>query len=400
MAVRTVHEEIKREKDLLNDYVANKTGVDRVNKRDITNMLEFAVNRASSKIHAEATADPNKRGMGTTLVAVLFLGTQAFVVHVGDSRMYMMRGGVLEQITEDHNVYNELLKRKKMTRAQVEKLAPKNAITRAVGVYEHCEPDTLVLDAAVGDRFLLCSDGLSEYFEAPLGQLEELVVLLNEADADKTTKSLIDTANERGGKDNITALLITVGNVSARDEKVVQRLQLKRDMLARMPLFRPLNDREIRRVLQVTEVHAYKNDDVVITEGSKGDELFIVLSGQVMVSRAGAHVAVLKPGEHFGEMSLIRAQPRSATVVSSGEAELMVIRRPEFFEILRKEHQLAVKLLWQFTGGLADRLAETTADLGDARDELAAEDLTVDIFAEEEGDRMTAKLPIPPSTDR
>ena len=211
MAVRTVHEEIKREKELLNDYVANKTGVDRVNKRDITNMLEFAVNRASSKIHAEATQDASKRGMGTTLVAVIFLGTQAFVVHVGDSRMYMMRGGVLEQITEDHNVYNELLKRKKMTRAQVEKLAPKNAITRAVGVYEHCEPDTLVLDAAVGDRFLLCSDGLSEYFEPPLGQLEELVVLLNETDADKTTKSLIDTANERGGKDNITALLVTVG---------------------------------------------------------------------------------------------------------------------------------------------------------------------------------------------
>ena len=400
MAVRTVHEEIKREKELLNDYVANKTGVDRVNKRDITNMLEFAVNRASSKIHAEATQDASKRGMGTTLVAVIFLGTQAFVVHVGDSRMYMMRGGVLEQITEDHNVYNELLKRKKMTRAQVEKLAPKNAITRAVGVYEHCEPDTLVLDAAVGDRFLLCSDGLSEYFEPPLGQLEELVVLLNETDADKTTKSLIDTANERGGKDNITALLVTVGNVSARDEKVVQRLQLKRDMLARMPLFRPLNDREIRRVLQVTEVHAYKNDDLVITEGEKGDELFIVLSGQVMVSRSGAHVAVLKPGEHFGEMSLIRTQPRSAPEVSSGEAELMVIRRTEFFEILRKEHQLAVKLLWQFTGVLADRLAETTADLGDARDELAAEDLTVDIFAEEEGDRMTAKLPAPPSTDR
>jgi PPM family protein phosphatase len=392
VAVRTLHDEIKKEQDLLHDYEAGKSGAARVSKRDILNMLEFAVNRASSKVHAEAEKDSSKRGMGTTLVAVLVVGNQAFIIYVGDSRIYLLRDGVLEQLTEDHTVYNELIKRKKMSREQIEKVAPKNAITRAVGVYEHAEPDTLVVDWIAGDRFLLCSDGLSGYFEETPEELGQMLLV---QDAEKVVRTLIDTANERGGKDNITAVVMTVGDASARDEGRAKKLQLKRETLARMPLFRPLNDREILRVLQVTEVVPYAKGDTVIREGDKGEELFIVLSGQVKVTRNGTELATLVPGEHFGEMALIRSQPRSATVVSDG-SEVMVLRRRDFFEILRKEHQLAVKLLWQFTGVLADRLATTSRELGNVREELAAEDITAEIFDEDEDDENRKTLVIPP----
>ncbi|HEX7669612.1 MAG TPA: cyclic nucleotide-binding domain-containing protein [Polyangiaceae bacterium] len=398
LAVRTVHDEVKREKELLADYVTGKKGGALVTKRDILNMLEFAVNRASSRVHAEAAKDAKKRGMGTTIVGILFAGTQAFIVHVGDSRVYLMREGVLEQVTEDHNVYNELLKRKKMTREQVEKLAPKNAITRAVGVYEHCEPESLVLDVTAGDRFLLCSDGLSQYFE---DDLDGLAARVGEPDADAAVKALIDTANERGGSDNITAILITLGEAGSRDEDRAKKLQLKRDLLARMPLFRPLNDREILRVLQVTDVVVYRDGEAVMKEGERGEELFIVLEGTVDVVKGDAKLASLSPGEHVGEMALIRSQPRSATVKANGRSELMVIRRPDFFEILRNEHQLAVKLLWQFLGVLADRLADTNRELGAAREELAAEDVTQEIFfSEEDEDRQTSRLPPPPPSLR
>jgi len=399
IAVRTMHEEIKKEYELIEDYIAKRSGAARVSKRDILNMLEFTVNRASSKVHAEAEKDAAKRGMGTTLVAVLIAGNQAFIIYVGDSRIYLLRDGVLEQVTEDHTVYNELIKRKKLSRERIEQLAPKNAITRAVGVYEHAEPDTLVLDLVAGDRFLLCSDGLSGYFEE---DPEDLGRYLLDPDADAAVKNLIDAANEQGGKDNITALVVTVGDVSARDETRAKRLQLKRDILARMPLFRPLNDREILRVLQVTDVMPFKPGEQVITEGDKGEELFIVLSGKVKVTRGDAELATLSPGEHFGEMALIRSQSRSASVVSDGNSELMVLRRRDFFEILRKEHQLAVKLLWQFTGVLADRLAATSRELGNAREELAAEDITDEIFAEDDEDdnRKTLVIPVPPPSVR
>ncbi len=399
LAVRTLHDEIKKEAELIRDYAEGASGGAKVSKRDILNMLEFAVNRASNKVHSEAAKDAKKRGMGTTLVALLVVGKEAFIIYVGDSRIYLLRDGVLEQITEDHTVYNELIKRKKMPKEQVEQLAQKHAITRAVGVYEHVEPDTLVVDLLQGDRFLLCSDGLSGYFEGD--DLEHLGRFLAKPDADSVVKELIDWANEHGGKDNITSVIVTVGDASDRDEGRAAKLQLKREILARMPLFRPLNDREILRVLQVTDVLTYKPGEVVMTEGEKGEELYIVLSGQLKVTRNGADVAVLPPGAHVGEMALVRSQPRSATVTSELLSELMVIRRQEFFEILRKEHQLAVKLLWQFTGVLADRLAETTRELGAAKEELAAEDITSEIFAEDEDeDRKTLIIPPPPPSRR
>jgi hypothetical protein len=291
-------------------------------------------------------------------------------------------------------VRNELIKKRKMSKEQVEQIAQKNAITRAVGVYEHAEPDTLVLDLVAGDRFLLCSDGLCGYFEE---DLESLGRHLSTPDADVAVRDLIDAANEQGGKDNITTIIVTVGDVTARDATRAKHLQLKRETLARMPLFRPLNDREILRVLQVTDVASFQNGERVRNDGETGEELYIVLSGQVKVTRGGADLATLKPGDHVGEMALVRSQPRSATVVSDGASELMVIRRTEFFEILRKEHQLAVKLLWQFLGVLADRLADTSRELGAAKEELAAEDITNEIFEDEDdGDRKTLIVPAKP----
>lgn len=393
IAVRTVHEEVKREADLVEDYTKDLKGASRVSRRDILNMLEFAVNRASGKVHAEALRDPNKRGMGTTLVGVLVLGTQAFIVHVGDSRLYLLRDDAIEQVTEDHNVYNELIRRKKISMESAEALAQKNALTRAVGIYEHAEPDTLVLDVVAGDRFLLCSDGLSGYFESDMSGLGHL---LSKPSEEEAARALVDAANDQGGKDNITTIVLTVGATADRDEHRAARIQMKRDLLARMPIFRPLNDREILRVLQVTEVTSYADGDTVIEQGGRGEELFIVLSGTVRVIRNGTEIARLTQGDHFGEMALVRSQPRSASVASEGPSELMVVRRSEFFEILRKEHQLAVKLLWQFVGVLAERLAETSKELGAARQELAAEDITTEIFEDDDEDDNRKTLVVPP----
>ncbi len=396
LAVRTLHEEIKRESDLIRDYVEGKSGGSKVNKRDITNMLEFAVNRASSRVHAEALKDEKKRGMGTTLAALLLIGSEAFIVWVGDSRIYHLRGAVISQVTEDHNVYNELVRRKKMTREQAAKVAQKNAVTRAVGVYEHAEPESLFMDVVGGDRFLLCSDGLSGYFEDDLSRLGHSPRL---PDAEQSARKMIDRANEQGGKDNITAVIVTVGDLSAKDERRAEQLKLRRDTLARMPLFRPLNERELLRVLQVTHVNAYETGASVIREGDKGEEVFIVLRGKLKVQRGEAVLAEFGPGDHFGEMALVRSQPRSASVVAAEPSELMLIRRLDFFEILRKEHQLAVKLLWQFLGVLADRLEETSRELGHAKEELLAEDVTAAIFDvdEDDEDRKTLLLPPPPS---
>ncbi len=375
IAVRTVHEEVKKEKDLLADYVAGATGAAKVTPKDIVALLEHAVLRACSRIHEEAQNDAEKRGMGTTLSAIMVVGNQGFIAHVGDSRIYMLREGRVQQITEDHTVFNELIKRGKLTLEQIEKVAHKNAITRAVGVYERVDVDTLVLELLPGDTFVLASDGLTGYLETA----EELLPHLGKG-GDAAAKSLIELANSRGGKDNITAVIVKLGEEGAADDVRARRLALKREVLAKMPIFARLSERELLRVMQAVEARSYNDGETVIQEGGRGDELFIVLDGQVRVSRGGATLTHLGPGEHVGEMALIRSQPRSATVTAEGPAEVIAIRRADFFEILRKEHEIAVKMLWQFLGVLADRLDTTSSELRHAREELSAEDITSDIF--------------------
>jgi serine/threonine protein phosphatase PrpC/CRP-like cAMP-binding protein len=383
MAVRTVHEEVKREKELLDDYVSGATGAHKVTPKDVIALVEHAVQRACSKIHEEAANDSNKRGMGTTLSALLILGHQGFIGHVGDSRIYLSREGHVQQVTEDHTVYNELIKRGKLSKEQIEKVAQKNAITRAVGVYERVEVDTLVIELLTGDTLVLASDGLHGYLESPDEMRAPLAL-----EGDAGVKALVELANNRGGKDNITALVVKVGVEGAVDEARAKRLALKRDVLAKMPLFSRLTERELLRVMQAVEGREYNDGEIVIQEGDKGDELFIVLEGKVRVFRGEQTLTHLGPGEHLGEMALIRSVPRSASVTAVGHAELIAIRRQDFFEILRKEHEVAVKMLWQFLGVLADRLDATSSELHNAKRELAAEDMTSEIFPEIDSDTI------------
>jgi serine/threonine protein phosphatase PrpC/CRP-like cAMP-binding protein len=387
LAVRIIHEELRRDRQTIEIAGAQSRGA-----RTILGLLEQAVQKACGRIHEEARLDPQKRGMGTTLSAVLFAGSHGYIAHVGDSRIYMLREGRIQQLTEDHTVYNELVKRGKLTKEQIEKVAQKNAITRAVGVYERVEVDTLTIEVLPGDQFLLASDGLHGY----IAHTAELEPYFDEEDEKQATAGLIELANRKGGKDNITAVLVRLGEGDAKDNVRARRLALKRETLMKMPLFQRLSEREILRVMQVAEVIAYQPGQVVVREGDKGDELFIVLTGRTQIARGDTVLNEAGPGEHFGEMALIRAMPRTATVSAVEPTEIIGIRRADFFEILRKEHELAVKLLWQFLGVLADRLEQTSRDLSSARQELAAEDITDAIFPEPDEALVRPHLPPPP----
>ena len=375
LAVRIIHEELKKEAAAIEEAAPLMRGT-----KQILVLLEQAVQKACARIHEEAKADVNKRGMGTTLSALMIAGSHGFIAHVGDSRIYLLRDGRIQQVTEDHTVYNELVKRGKLTKDQIEKVAQKNAITRAVGVYERVEVDTLFIEVLPGDQFLLASDGLHGY----INHTAELEPYFEEENGQAAADGLIELANKKGGKDNITALLVRLGEGDAKDSVRARRLALKRDVLMKMPLFSRLQERELLRIMQVAEVLAFEAGQTIFSEGDRGDELFIVLSGRVEISRMSSVLNDAGPGDHIGEMALIRSMPRSATVTAVEASELIALRRNDFFEILRKEHEMAVKLLWQFLGVLADRLDQTSKDLAGAREELAAEDITDAIFPENE----------------
>jgi protein phosphatase len=170
--------------------------------------LKDAITRAGSMIVRKATEDPELRGMGTTATVLLFLGTRAYIAHVGDSRCYCVRDGKITQITEDHSLVHEQLKSGLITEEEARTHQLKNIITRSVGVQEEVEVDTVVWQVIEGDRYLLCSDGLSNMVAD--SEMEQIVKL---HDPEEAGRLLVEKANQRGGDDNITLIVLKVVDV-------------------------------------------------------------------------------------------------------------------------------------------------------------------------------------------
>jgi serine/threonine protein phosphatase PrpC/CRP-like cAMP-binding protein len=364
IAVHTMRETLAQHRDVLTRF---EQGIDPRAREEVLRLMELGVQNACAKVFGEAQKDPSKRGMGTTIVALLVLGTRGFIAHVGDSRIYLHRNDSVHQLTEDHSLINELLKRGRLKPEQIAKLNMKNAVTRAVGVYESVEADTLDFDVLAGDHYLLCTDGLTEYAEQ-----SDLLRFFRELPDDKVAQALVDLANDCGGKDNVTALVVKVPDTATGLDRLASEVNLKLETLHKMPLFRHLTYQELVRVMNIIDVRSYADKDVVIAEGHEGEEMFIILSGKVRVHSGPANIVELGPGQHLGEMALVDKAPRSASVSSVGDSKLMVMTRREFFDIVRKDHDVAVKLLWAFLGVLTERLRNTSRDLGEARDQLAA----------------------------
>lgn len=150
-------------------------------------------------------------GMATTLVIAWFLGGQLWVAHTGDSRLYRYRDSMLEQITRDHSFSQELLDAGMVTEEEARSLPAKNLVTRALGAGADIEPEIHNIDVLAGDVILLCSDGLTEM----VGSYEiEGLLSIDELDLHETARRLVDLANESGGRDNISVILVRVSSVT------------------------------------------------------------------------------------------------------------------------------------------------------------------------------------------
>lgn len=167
--------------------------------------LREAVAKANSAIYTVSQNQPQCAGMGTTLVAAVFTDNHACVGHIGDSRMYRMRGEDFRQITEDHSLLNEQLKSGLITPEQAKQSNNKNLVTRALGIDPQVELELHEHDVQPGDIYLLCSDGLSDLVED-----EEIQLTLSalSANLELAAHQLVQMANDNGGKDNISVILV------------------------------------------------------------------------------------------------------------------------------------------------------------------------------------------------
>jgi serine/threonine protein phosphatase PrpC len=163
-----------------------------------------AVALANSNVFKASSENQQYRGMGTTVVVLLFYDNRFTVAHVGDSRLYRLRDSVLEQITRDHSLMQELIDRGFYTPEQARKSLNKNLVTRAIGIEESVQIDIQEDVTQTGDIYFLCSDGVTDMIE---DELIDEILKANSNDLEKAASEIIRASNEHGGKDNISAIM-------------------------------------------------------------------------------------------------------------------------------------------------------------------------------------------------
>ncbi len=166
--------------------------------------MKEALTEANSQLLEEAGADPSKSGMGTTVVAATVIGDLLHVANIGDSRLYVIDHEAIRQITRDHSLVEEMVRLGEMDKAAAKVHPDKNIITRAIGVTRELAVDFFEVKLRPEDMILLCSDGLTNMVEDE--EIKEIV--LEQKNIVEKAEKLINTANENGGKDNITVILI------------------------------------------------------------------------------------------------------------------------------------------------------------------------------------------------
>lgn len=173
------------------------------------NRISVAVQAANASVHQRSQSDPRCHGMGTTVVALYFTPEGRVVVaHAGDSRAYRFRNGKLERLTTDHSLVEEYVRMGRLSEEEAENFPQKNIILRALGQQHTLEVELSTDDPLPGDVYLLCSDGLSGMVD---DRRTAEIISAGQDDPERCVKELIDAANEAGGLDNITCVLVRCG---------------------------------------------------------------------------------------------------------------------------------------------------------------------------------------------
>ncbi len=192
--------------ETIKDYINENLGKIEFEKEQIEDLLRGAIAKANKSIFRKAEQEEELKGMGTTVIVAFLYGNRVYIGHVGDSRVYRIRKNIIRQLTKDHSYVQALLNEGSITKAEAENHPQKNMLLKVVGCEEIVEPDIMVKGFIKGDALLMCTDGLTN-----MVSVEEIFNTINKGknNVKKTCKKLIDIANENGGYDNVSVILIS-----------------------------------------------------------------------------------------------------------------------------------------------------------------------------------------------
>ncbi len=322
----------------------------------VESIAESALAEACREVYDLATTDRKLAGMGTTMTLLLIVRDRAIMAHVGDTRLYLLRGGEVHQISSDHTIVAELIRNGSISLEEAKHSPFGHVLNRAIGTHPSVQVDTLVMEVLAGDRFMMCTDGLHDHISDP----DKLCDQVPERFEDFPAR-LVEFANASGGHDNVTAIAIHVDAEKAEAAQAARNTLMvssKLRTLGSVFLFEDLTLAQLSRVLEVCESPSFDRGHVVIAEGTLCSCMYVVFDGRVGISRRGEPLGELHPGDVVGETTLLAGRPARVTLTALEPINLMLIDGASFRALVQKRPFLGIYLLatlGQRLGLLIDR---------------------------------------------
>ena len=305
------------------------------------------VSAAHDAIVEEGKVDRSKSGMGTTIVGGIVVGGEMVFAHCGDSRAYLVRDGIAMQLTEDHTLLARLLAAGVDVDTEGEGSRFKSMLTNALGIGQECKASTFVVPLADGDRFLLCSDGITEYVKE-----HEIGEVLGKAPSPaRAAQKLVDMALDRGGGDNATALVVRVLE-AGETARPSEHLRKDEAAINACPLWATCNPQQRLRALRIALPREHVPGDKVPAH-TLGDRVaWIVIEGTL--EQDGEERG---PGSLLYPESLLADRPlpdKDSLAVARSDVRALALRADDFRELCEDDAELAEQLL----GSLADEIGK------------------------------------------
>ena len=343
MAAETCSEYIEANKHIIEEYFCLGN-----NDALIHSLMQSAVLHACKTVYLEGQKQPELDGMSTTFTAVLILNSKALLGHVGDSRLYLARNSEVYQITEDHTVGHEIRERSISSHRAVTAYRFDSILKKSIGFSQTVEADTMLFDLLPGDQLLLCSDGLYNNISKSI----EFLPIIRQ-DPEIVLKDLIELANNRGGRDNITCILI---NCTLEEESYEDFCEDKEELLNDLSifdnfLFKDMNFTRINRLINSVDTYEIDKDEIICDMGRCPHGLFIVLKGTVEVYNDDKRIGTLKRKQFFGQYSLMMEKKEKFTYIAGEKCKVIYLETDRYRQLCRNHPKFGVQLLENFIKG-------------------------------------------------
>jgi len=314
------------------------------NKEELKQEILALVKGADRAIIGHAQSHPETKGMGTTLTMLLVQEGKGLMVQVGDSRLYLLRKERAFQLSIDHTLAQEMVARGILTPEEGKNHIHGNVLLRALGIEGADEADLVFLDILMNDQFLLCSDGLSNYFN----DNDEIIRLRDNSSEEGFAQTLIDFANQSGGSDNITVVVVRPlvpeqdTQDTIRDLKTPMWFTL--DLLQSSFLCKRLKLNRVMRLHHVSKLEHFTAGSKIIEQGQIPTGLYFVMSGRCREIPIGLPERELTVGDSFCIEALTSELPSMDTIEVLEDALVLEIRRDYFMMLVRRFPRLGARL--------------------------------------------------------